>query len=481
MAEREKVRQLEADLVVIGGGGAGMVAALTAIENGITDVIVLEKRFVIGGNSSMAGGFVFAVESHLQKANGVTTTCDEVFKEVMAFHHYDRVNPRIIRAFLNKSGDTIKWLEDRGAPFKWTAGVHIMKDAKNPFGNFKKVMRLLADKFRSGGGRILTHASARRLQRGQDGSVTGVIAVAKNGEELQIKTRSIMLATGGFTGNRELLRHYFPYYYDEGYGTDAIPNMGDGIQLAAEAGACLEDHCTLIRETGYSFTRRKNMPVRAFMTEGTIWVNRKGERFADETPSRNNACTNAVLAQPGKCGFALFDDKLVQGIIDSSSKADMPAGLPEQKGPDIREAFQAEDKNGEWVKIAGTWEGLAGWIGAEPGTLKRTIDEYNSFCDKGHDDLFAKDKRLLVPLHTPPFYALKFCPLMIDTAGPVRVNERMEVLDRQDKPIPGFYTGGVITSGNWGYDYHLFGSALGYTLSSGRIAGESIVKFLLGR
>ena len=221
------------------------------------------------------------------------------------------------------------------------------------------------------------------------------------------------------------------------------------------------------------------MPVRAFLTEGVVWVNKRGERFADETPIHNNACTNAVLAQPDKCGFALFDDELIQDIIRSSEE-DVTSDLPEPKGINIREAFRAEDKNGEWVRIADTWEDIAVWIGAAPERLKRTIDEYNSFCDKGHDDLFAKEKRLLVPLRTPPFYALKFHPLMIDTAGPVRVNEYMEVLDNQGNPIPGFYAGGVITSGNWGYDYYLFGSALSYAVNSGRIAGESIVKFLLG-
>lgn len=474
----EKV--LEADLAVIGGGGAGIVAALTAIENGIKNVIVLEKRFVIGGNSSMAGGFIFAVESHLQKEAGFTPTCDDMFKQVMDFHHYDRVNPRIIRAFLNKSGDTIRWLEERGIPFKWIEGVHIMRDAKFPYGNFKHAMHLLANRYMSLGGQIVTNTGARRILRGKDGSVTGVTAIAKNGEVLQIRAKSVMLATGGFTGNRELLNQYFPHYYDENYGTDAIPNMGEGIQLAAEAGACLEDYCTLIRETGYSFTRRKNMPVRAFLTEGVIWVNKNGERFADETFIHNNACTNAVLSQPGKCGFALFDDKLIQDTIDKSLNKDVSGGLPEPKGIDIREAFNMADKEGEWVRISDNWEDVAGWIGAAPERLIRTIDEYNSFCDKGHDDLFAKEKRLLVPLRTPPFYALKFHPLMIDTAGPVRVNESMEVLDKQGEPIPGFYAGGVITSGNWGYDYYLFGSALGYAINSGRIAGESIVKYQTG-
>jgi fumarate reductase flavoprotein subunit len=470
------MKQLEANIVVIGGGGGGMAAALTAIGKGATGVIVLEKRFTIGGNSSMAGGMIFAAESHLQKEAGVNISRDAVFKETMAFHHYDRVNPRILRAFIDKSADTIKWIEDKGVAYQSSMGSHEPKPGPNPPGSFGRVMKLLAEKFKAGGGQILGHTSARRIRRDSNGRISGVVAINKEGDELQINTKSVILATGGFTGNKELLKKYFPFYYDDVYWTDALPLDGDGIQLAEEAGAYLEDYCTLIRETGYSFKTGKTAPNRAGMEPSTIWVNKKGERFVDETTGHNNASTNALLAQPGKIGFALFDDKLIQIIIDRPS----PMGAGPGATVNLREYFQSEDKKGEWVKI-GTWDGIADWIGAEAKVLKATVEEYNSFCDKGHDGLFAKDKQYLVPLREPPFYALKFRPLMIDTVGPVRINEHMEVLDKQDKPIPGFYAAGVITSGWVGYDYHLFGSALGYSLNSGRIAGENAVKYILDR
>jgi fumarate reductase flavoprotein subunit len=124
---------------------------------------------------------------------------------------------------------------------------------------------------------------------------------------------------------------------------------------------------------------------------------------------------------------------------------------------------------------------MADWIGAEPEVLKKTIDEYNSFVERGHDGLFAKDKQHLVPLATAPFYALKFRPLMVETVGPVEINEKMEVINPQGKAIPGFYAGGAIASGWQGNDYYLFGSALGWAVNSGRIAGENAVNFLAQR
>ena len=107
--------KLEANIVIIGGGGAGIVAALTAAEKGASDIMVLEKRLAPGGNSALAGGYLFAAESPPQKRANAKISRDAIFKETMAFHHYDRVNGRVIRAFIDKTGDTLTWSLDTNA------------------------------------------------------------------------------------------------------------------------------------------------------------------------------------------------------------------------------------------------------------------------------------------------------------------------------------------------------------------------------
>jgi fumarate reductase flavoprotein subunit len=148
---------------------------------------------------------------------------------------------------------------------------------------------------------------------------------------------------------------------------------------------------------------------------------------------------------------------------------------------DLKEFYQSEDKKGTYVKISDSWDDIARWIGADPNVLKATVEEYNSFCKKSHDDIFGKDPEFLNALLTPPFYAVRIGPLMIDTYGPVRINERMEVLDKKDNAIPGFYAGGAICGQIQGNDYHFFGGALGFAVSSGRIAGENAAKYILGK
>jgi fumarate reductase flavoprotein subunit len=474
---------MEASIVVIGGGGAGLPAALTAVEKGIKDVVLLEKRLASGGNAALAGGFIFAAESRLQKEAGFSLSRDDVFKETMSFHHYDLVNPRILRVFINKSAETIDWLESYGILFQFQApGPHIIKDIATAMGGFGAKMKILDGKYRDGGGQVLLRTSGKEILLDSKGGVAGVAAAGKEGGELRIKTRSVIIATGGFTGNKELLRGYFPSIYDDVYWTDAIPNLGDGLQLAATAGAALEDYATLIREPCFSFTAKKSLPHRASATPSLLWVNARGERFVDEASCQEHILSvNALLRQPGKVAYALYDDELVEKMTETDPDK---FGLPDAPGgkiPQFRETLEAEAKMGEWVAVADSWEELAPWLGAEPATLQATVDEYNSFCDRGYDETFAKEKQYLLPLRHPPYYALKFRPLMIDTAGPVRINERMEVLDKQDSPIPGLYAAGAITSGWQAHDYHLSGSALGYSINSGRIAGENAAAYIASR
>jgi len=147
--------------------------------------------------------------------------------------------------------------------------------------------------------------------------------------------------------------------------------------------------------------------------------------------------------------------------------------------PGLEKEIRLKEEKG-WVKIADSWDDIAQWIGCTPKALKATIDEYNAACDRGHDPIFAKDRSLLVPLRTPPYYALRANSDFLDTIGGIKINERMEVLDKQDNPISGLYAGGVATGG-WQADTYcdiLSGAASGFAFNSGRIAAENAVKYV---
>jgi fumarate reductase flavoprotein subunit len=461
---KSKGPNLEADLVILGGGGSGLAAAVEAAENGASGIIVVEKRHNLGGNTALAGG-LFACESPVQTRERIIADKDSLFKKAMEWAHWSGIDPRILRAFINKSGDTIRWLEDKGLEFDL---IRLYPDQyppvqHNPKGNGAHLIQILARNCKDLGVSMFLQSSGKKIIRGEKGNIAG-IRIMKAGKEVEITTGCIIIATGGFGGNNELLKQYCPSYYD-GMPRSGLPLTGDGLLMAAEAGAALENFATMIKE-GPRFDLH-TWPLMTFERDpSTIWVNKKGERFIDEGVGYHVfESVNAMLRQPDKVSYALLDATIRKKF--------------EEKMPGLGTAFQ-EEAGKNRVKISDSWDEIAKWIGAAPETLKRTITQYNAFCRQGYDESFAKERRYLLPLHRAPYYAIQGLSVLLDTIGGIKINERMEVLDRHGNPIPGLYAVGVITSG-WEsqiYCSALSASAFGFAINSGRIAGGNAVKYL---
>ena len=474
--------ELTADLVVIGAGGAGLPAALAALDAGLKHVIVLEKRPIVGGNAAMSGGFLFAVDSAPQRAAGMSNSHDEVFRESMAYFHYEGVDPALIRLWVDQADQSVEWLQTLGVGYRpmrdRALGVEPSGWANHP-SSFRRVMDMLKERVEAAGGQVITRAAVTGLVGSATTGVTAVLADTANGPTT-ITTSRVVIATGGFTGNVSLLESHFEGAYDENvYWTDAKRLEGDGIALAGSVGADVHGPTALIKENCYSFRTKKNKPNRAATEPSSLWVNRRGERFLDESLGFVNATTNALVAQPGMTGFALFDDALVQQMADRPD----PFAAELRPGEDDPNTWTAEGyrrtlrdeladpANDEWCTSGADWAHIASWIGASPEVLTATVEQYNGCCDNGHDTVWGKEPTLLVPLRKAPFYALRFRPLMIDTAGPVVVDGRLRVLDRERRPIPGLFAAGSVTSGWIGADEHRFGTPLSWAISSGRVAG----------
>ena len=190
-----KIKNLEANIVIIGGGGAGLAAAVAAAEKGASDIIVLERRG-LGGNSALAAG-IFAAESPVQKRVMIDCRRDDCFKLVMDFTHW-RVNPRIIRAFIDKSGDTIRWFEEKGLEFKCMPLFPNQAPLTwhMPKGYGAEIVKVLTDECRKLGVEILTRTPAKKILLGPNGEVTGVLA-EREGKQFTITTSRVIIATGG--------------------------------------------------------------------------------------------------------------------------------------------------------------------------------------------------------------------------------------------------------------------------------------------
>jgi fumarate reductase flavoprotein subunit len=472
-----KSESLETQIVVIGGGGTGLAAAVAGAEKG-AKVILLEKRKAAGGNTALARG-IFAAESPVQKRMKIDAERDKLFKIAMSYSHW-KVDPKIVRAFVDKSGDTIRWLEEKGLKFEDILHYYpnqIPRVFHVPEGRGAGLVKFLVKKCEEMGVRLLYGTAAKKILTGERGKVAGVLAATRE-REFRIIGKSVILGTGGYSGNRELLKKYYADYTED-LCLHGSPNMGDGLLMATEIGAATEG-LGILHLRGPRFA---GSPYIAIVVEepNTIWVNKKGERFIDEATAFHwPESGNALNRQPDKISYTLFDEKIKktfieQGVIKGTAR--YPTGT---KMGELEKEFRHHLDKGA-MKVADSWEVIGKWIGAQPSLLNRTIDEYNSFCDQRCDELFMKDPRFLQPLRIPPYYAFKCVQSFHGTIGGIKINHRMEVLNQQGNPIPGLYAGGIDTGG-WESDTYcltLSGSAFAFALNSGRIAAENASTYVI--
>lgn len=473
--EQGKNGALSAEVVVIGGGGAGLAAAVAAMEEGARDVIVLESRRSTGGNSSLAAG-AFSLGGPGQKKEGLTDEIDDFFQKTMSYSHW-RNNPRLVRALIEKACDFVPWLEGQGVEFEWdesTLGIPMYR-VKGVARGGATILKALTKRCEELGVGIACETRARKLLVDSTGKVTGVFAEGKSGK-IRVASRSVVIATGGFAGNRELIKKYFPgFKKDDAVPLGGIPHQGDGLLMAREIGAGF-DGFAFLEMSLFVFGDSRYLAILAKNAD-TIWVNRKGERFVNESIVWPEAA-NAVYRQPGKYFYSLFDEKNKQQLFNNPLTGLERHSVPEGSWPDQAEKdLRAYTEQGI-VKITDSIEEMAEWIGASPETLQKTIDEYNACCEMGHD-IFVKEPGHLRPLTTPPFYGIRHGVSLLATHGDLRVNDHMEVLDEKDNPIPGLFAAGDDTGGvdSDTYNMDLPGHSFGFAINTGRIAGENAVKY----
>jgi fumarate reductase flavoprotein subunit len=475
----QKLGRDEPQIVIVGGGGAGLAAAVTAAVRGAR-VVVVEKRRVPGGNTNLAN-VMFGAETPFQKRMKIDVPRDFAFKLAMGYAHW-KTDPRIVRAFIDKSGDTIRWLEEKGIEFEYMPNYYpeqVPRAFQIMKGGGVAMTRALAKECKDLGVKFFYQTRARKILINKKREVSGVLAVTKE-KEVTLSSKSVIVATGGYAGSKELMKKYCPAYSEDLVQFGMPINVGDGLRMAVGAGAATEG-LGLLQLIGPRFATSSY--IAAIVVEpNTIWLNKRGERFVDESLSfRWPEAANALARQPDKICYNVFDEKIKQIFMDegiSRGWIKYPTGT---KMTELDKEIRAQLSKGE-IKISGSWEEIAKWMGLVPQVLKATIDEYNGFCDQSYDPTFAKDPRFLIPVRTPPFYALKCHQGFHGTVGGIKINQRMEVLDKDDRPIRGLYAAGSDTGGWQGDTYclDLSGSTFAFAVSSGRIAGENASEYALG-
>ena len=486
------------DVVVVGAGGAGMTAAITATDAG-KKVIVVESQPIAGGNSVRSTGGMNAAKTPYQDKNefkeaaGVEKTLataaekfadNETITALAATvksqwdtyqanpqGYFDSVelmeldtmiggkgknNPELVKALAENSADAIEWLASIGAEVKNVGafGGASVKRIHRPVNADGKVtavgayiVPILEKNLQDRNVQFLFDTTANEIIM-KDGKAVGIKGTGKDGHKVTINAKSVVIATGGFGANAEMVEKYKPEL--KGFATtNAEGAQGQGIDMATAAGAATVDmdqiqiHPTVhIEEDGNA-----HLITEGLRGDGAILVNAEGKRFYDEVSTRDKVSA-AIIEQTDKSAWLVVD----QAMVDKSA------------------VIAGYIKSGYTVTGA-TYEELAKAMGVDEATFTSTMNTWNQAVEAKSDAEFGRTS-FANPLTTAPYYAIKITPAVHHTMGGIVINPKAEVLNEKGEAISGLYAAGEVTGGVHGAN-RLGGNAVADFVVFGRISGQS--------
>ena len=490
----------DADVVVIGAGGAGMTAAMTAADAG-QKVVILESQAMVGGNSARATGgmnaakTVYQDENEFDQAAGVektlataaekyadnetiTALAKTVSEQWAAYQanptgYFDSVelmeldtmvggkginDPELVETLCEGTADAIDWLDENGITLHNVSsfGGASVKRIHRPVNEEGKVVSvgaymipLLQENCEKRGIDIVLNTTVDTILTDANGAAVGVSGTDKDGNTVVVNAKSVILATGGFGANLDMVTQYKPEL--AGFmTTNAAGAQGQGIEMATAIGAGTVDmdqiqiHPTVEANTAALITE-------GLRGDGAILVNANGERFIDEVGTRD-VVSAAEIAQPGSYSWLIVD----QAMADASS------------------VIQGYIKKG-YTKTGATYEELAKELDVDPAAFANTMETWNGYVEAKNDPDFGRTS-FANPLNNGPYYAIKVTAGVHHTMGGVTINSATEVLKEDGTVIPGLFAAGEVTGGVHGAN-RLGGTAVADFVVFGRIAGESAANY----
>jgi len=465
--------ELTADVVVIGAGGAGMAAAVTANQEG-KSVIVIEKTSNMGGNTALAGGALNAVDDGSETALARNDSVD--FHYEQTFNGGDQQgDPELVRTLVENAWDGVEWLKELGMEFQpgvFTVTGGMYERAHKPVepegSGFFKTYKAYMEAHEGITMKYNTKADSFIVE---NGAVVGVECTGETGNKVTVKANNgVVLATGGFGQNIEMREKYnketnlWPTLDESIPSTNTTAITGDGMRMAEAIGAQLIQMGNIqLLPLGDPKTGSLSGNIE-HAVESRIFVNKEGNRFVNEG-GRRDEMTLALFEQP---------DTTMYIIMDSDT---YPTG---EEVNNFNEKINDLVAAGRAYK-ADTLEELAEKINVPAENLVKSVEEYNRHCQggdlEGQEDefgrvLFTDTDKVNNGINNGPFYAAERVPTVHHTMGGVKINTSAEVINTEGNVIPGLFAAGEVTGGIHGTN-RLGGNALTDTVVFGRIAGKS--------
>lgn len=459
------VKNEQYDVAVVGAGLSGVVAAVASGNKGLKTLLI-EKGRTLGGTGNYVEG-IFAVGTKYQKAENIDVSEEQILNIERDFTH-DLADMHMWYDYVSQSANDVDWLEKNGVEFKGirNLGKHGLSVWHQFEGKGKQAIASLIETAKKKNVEIVTSTEVINLF--QDSDYWNVDLKEYSGEEQSIKAKNIILATGGFLNNPELIAKLTDYTPERVIAMNSGKNTGDGIKLAGQAGAQLAK--AFVMSFGGSF-KDDNTPAYVFRgtdlnnavaREGVLWINQNGERFANEDTSEGWGVGGRKLARQVRT-FAILDSDQVESLKSEGGP------ISGRKYTDLSNQIDKYVKqDAPFITKADSIEELAQKLSLN--SLVETVEEYNQACEAKKDIIFGKNPELLHSVKVGPFYAIEIGDGAFCTAGGIRVDRKNHVLDKKGHEIKGLYAIG--NDGAWNifadsYDVKVAGAEAGYCIYSG--------------
>jgi fumarate reductase flavoprotein subunit len=467
-AEPTEEATIDTDLVIIGGGGAGMTACIRAEELGL-DVVLVEKMSFLGGAISVSGGNQVVMGSQLQQDCGVTDDTVESMVEDFMANGANLNVPELLTLYAENVGETSDWLQAEGVTYDTESGLHQLAEyAHNRelayTGGGSGAAEAMRSLVEASGAQVLLNTRASELLTDGNGTVTGVKA-ADDTTVYTIQADAVLLATGGYGNNKDLLSEEMQnaLYYGP------VSSTGDGLIMATAEGI---DADTRLMEYGKRYPN--GIEVSEGIAKSTIngnivgWtmsailVNAEGERVVNEKAS-NRTILETELEQTGQMLYLVMD----QATFDAWS---------EKLGYDVSEYVEANGTSTPIFAHGDTIEEAAEAAGIDGTALAATVEKYNGFVETGEDTDFGRSADYMtMPIGDGPYYIVEQKPRFATTMGGLVIDTDLEVINTSGEVIPGLYAAGEVVGGVMGDDSPS-GANNGWAVTSGKLAAEQIAE-----
>ena len=438
------------DIVVVGAGGAGLSAAVSAAEAGDKKIIVLEKQGIIGGNTNYSTGGINAAETDIQQSLGIEDSKQLFYDDTMRGGKNENI-PSLVWNLVNNAPATISWLTGLGADLSDVGlmGGSSVKRTHRPKGGTAigpHLMKVLKEATANHNIEIRTSNKVVGLLS-SNGTVTGVKVQNSDGSTYTLSSKAVIIATGGFGANLEMVARLQPSL--SGFATLNHPGaMGDAFDWVTPLGGATVQLANIqIHPTAEAVNHI--LITEAVRGNGAILVNHAGRRFCNEMDTRD-VVSAAILNQQAGEAFLIFDQSVRQSLASIETYANQHLLL---QGNTITE--------------------LAGLTDIPAEVLTATMTRYNTQQKAGVDDDFGRSgTEMTAALETAPFYAVRVKPAIHHTMGGLSVNTETQVLKADGTPIPGLFAAGEVTGGLHGAN-RLGGNGVADIVVNGRLAGQA--------